>query len=99
MSDDPIKTRTDKYADQRATLRAGEQGIALRRVWEMAREALATRANLGVKILSYDSDLVPGVENTRIVAHPTHVEITLGASAGRPAPRTSTTSVRRRCAT
>jgi hypothetical protein len=60
--------RTDNYAIQRAKLRASTKQTAMARLWEMAREALATRSRMGVKTLTYESDLVPGIRRVTIQA-------------------------------
>lgn len=70
-------TRVDRYAEARAKVRSDTQTTAFRRLWDMAREALSTRASLGVATFTYTTDLVPGVGQTQIAAFPTHVEVTL----------------------
>ena len=69
--------RTDKYASDRATLRSSTKQEAMRRLWDMAREALAVRANMGVRELRYKTDLIPGVDDCRVCATEFKVVITL----------------------
>jgi hypothetical protein len=69
--------RADKYASDKALLRSSTKAEAMRRLWQMAREALATRANLGVKELTYTSDLVPGIDEVAVVATETQVVLRL----------------------
>ncbi len=70
--------RADKYQEDRAKLRASTKAEAMSRLWAMAREALATRANLGVKELVYTSDLVPGVKIVKVTATEQTVVLELG---------------------
>lgn len=68
--------RADQYAVAKAKLRSTTKQAAMARMWEMAREALATRANLGVKELTYSTDLVPGTSLVTVVATERTVELT-----------------------
>lgn len=80
MSDDQAersRTRIDNYAAQRVKVRSDQQSVALKRAWEMAREALQMRSQMGVKNLSYSTDLLPGVGQCQIAAWPDRVEVTL----------------------
>lgn len=91
-----LEEKGDRYVEARRKLRTSSHEEAMRRLWEMGREALTVLSLMGVSELRYETDLLPGVESCEVVATRGRVEFELSGvdwghepgTAGRETHRT-----------
>jgi hypothetical protein len=77
MTDASRYLDVDRYAQARAKLRSASRETAMGRLWEMAREGMSVRAVMGVRELTYQTDLLPGVTLATLTADRTGVTLDL----------------------